>query len=635
MGFLVFSYSFGLGAGFLLDDYATLPYLGQWGEVNTFSKFKEFIGSGFTGPTGRPVTLVSFLLNSNEWPTEPRYFLVTNLAIHLANTCLAYLFLRRFLTLVKQKNAALIALFSGLIWAAHPYLVSTVLYIVQRMVLLAVFFNLLALIFYLAARSRLVGGRARASGPMWFLAVLCSILAVASKEISILIPLQVGLIELTLAAFKVAPLYRHKSDPLIVGHSLCRWLFGFGVLLPTAVIALYLFIPLCYELGHWLQSGQAGPSVREFTLTERLLTQQRVVGDYLRAFFLPPIQTAGVFWDGYGWSRSLRNPISTLVWSIVHLVLVISAFSFRKRLPLVGFGVLWFYIGHILESSTVMLELKFEHRTYLPFLGLSLAATALLFSVPYSIRYKTAVLAGIFACLCFLLFMRASLWGKPEKSYLVWMNENPSSTRAIESALVAYSSMNNTEELIPLLLEKAISHHNAQPGIYLQAFTYSCSKGLQLPVNYDEIKTRLKTGSRDWRVESMLRILLQEILHGRCSVSLSQFKQLTRAVLQNGKYDGTGVPVAISSLQAEAELVMGDTALAESYFMAQEHGKLPLSLLMNQSLFMANHGSIKVAAQNLRAGLQQPFEASEYLIEQAEDMLSKIEKDIKIESDDE
>ena len=163
------------------------------------------------------------------------------------------------------------------------------------------------------------------------------------------------------------------------------------------------------------------PSVREFNLVERLLTEQRVVGDYLRGFFVPSIQTAGVFWDGYEWSRSLLDPISTLGWLIVHIFLIVFASLMRKRAPLFFFGVLWFYAGLSLESTTVMLELKFEHRAYWPFVGLALAVVSLLSSIKLSSKFRSSLLVGIFIAFCISLSLRASLWGNPYEAHIVWM----------------------------------------------------------------------------------------------------------------------------------------------------------------------------------------------------------------------
>jgi hypothetical protein len=49
-----------------------------------------------------------------------------------------------------------------------------------------------------------------------------------------------------------------------------------------------------------------------------------------------------------------------------------------RREPLIGLGILWFFVAHLLESTVIGLELVYEHRNYLasfgPILALALAA---------------------------------------------------------------------------------------------------------------------------------------------------------------------------------------------------------------------------------------------------------------------
>lgn len=619
----------GLSAGFILDDFATLPFLGQWGGVDSFSGFIEYIESGFTGPTGRPVALLSFLFNSREWPAETFPFLSFNLAIHIANTCLAFFLARHFLLLLGTPSANWVAVTSSLIWAAHPYLVSTVLYIVQRMLLLAVFFNLLALIAYLNSRAWIVKGRFLPSLPGLALALLMVILAVFSKEMAILIPLQVAIVEVTIIAAGGLPLWKLAVGDKFIERHYGMGLAFTGMLVPLLCIFGYLFLPLYYEMGHYLSSGVAGPSVREFSLVERLLTQQRVIGEYFTNFFIPPVQTAGVFWDGYSVSKSIFSPISTLFWMLIHGTVITVSWYCRRKIPLVFFGVFWFYGGLLLESTTVMLELKFEHRAYWPYWGLAIAAMSCLYQAKIQIAKRNTIVASIFGILLILLFARASLWGKPEQAYPVWMAENPNSNRAIESAIVSFSAIPELQSTIPILLSKGVQHPNSKAGIYLQAFTYFCVNQPDRKLDIEEMQSRLANGERDWRVTALLSDLFNQMRMSQCTLDLDTYKDLVGAVLNNPSYYGTGVPVSLNSTLASAEYVFGDKDKAAEYFLLQDHSKTPFGLIMNQSLLLASYGGLGVAAKNLELGLKSPFGASEFLQLQGADMLAKIEKELK------
>ena len=132
-------YWVGLKGNFLFDDYPNLQELGTYGVIDSWDKGRAFIFNGFAGPTGRPISLASFLIDINTWPTAPYPFKYTNLMIHLLNGILlcwgTLLLLRNYE--YKEQRAVWIALMSAAIWLLHPYFVSTTLYIVQRMAQLA------------------------------------------------------------------------------------------------------------------------------------------------------------------------------------------------------------------------------------------------------------------------------------------------------------------------------------------------------------------------------------------------------------------------------------------------------------------------------------------------------------------
>ena len=73
-------------------------------------------------------------------------------------------------------------------------------------------------------------------------------------------------------------------------------------------------------------------------------------------------------------SRSLLDPVSTLA----SLILIIAALALAvwsaRRIPLVSFCILWMAVNLVIESSVVPLEMIFEHRMYLPMVGVALLA---------------------------------------------------------------------------------------------------------------------------------------------------------------------------------------------------------------------------------------------------------------------
>jgi hypothetical protein len=72
---------------------------------------------------------------------------------------------------------------------------------------------------------------------------------------------------------------------------------------------------------------------------------------------------------------SLFSPWTTLPAIIVVIGMIVSAAFYARKHPLLSFGILFYFLNHLVESSILPLELVFEHRNYLPsfFLFLPLA----------------------------------------------------------------------------------------------------------------------------------------------------------------------------------------------------------------------------------------------------------------------
>ena len=139
---------------FLFDDYSNLATLGAYGPIDRAWKVVAFVTSGFAGPTGRPLALATFLLDARNWPAAPEAFKLTNVALHLLNgALLAGLLaaLGRALGVERERAATAAVLAAGL-WLLDPFWVSTTLYVVQRMAMLATTFVIAGLWAYAHGR---------------------------------------------------------------------------------------------------------------------------------------------------------------------------------------------------------------------------------------------------------------------------------------------------------------------------------------------------------------------------------------------------------------------------------------------------------------------------------------------------
>jgi hypothetical protein len=106
----------------------------------------------------------------------------------------------------------------------------------------------------------------------------------------------------------------------------------------------------------------------------------------------------------------------------------------------------------VLESTVIPLELYFEHRNYLPAMGLAFALAvgvvrlADINSLSHPRRISAAISAALLVTLATTTFARAQLWGDPTRQALVWARENPTSVRAQQQAAITFMRQGQPRE---------------------------------------------------------------------------------------------------------------------------------------------------------------------------------------------
>jgi len=418
------AYAPGLHGGFLFDDFANLPALGADGPIYTWAIFWRYITAGTADPTGRPLTLLSFLLDARNWPADPLPFKRTNLILHLCNGVLLYLLLVRVGDVlgVCVQRCRLAAVLGTAAWLLHPLLVSTTLYIVQREAMLPATCVLAGLLVWLHGRNALAEGCMR-DGLLWSIAGIggFTALAVLAKANGALLPLFALLIEIIVLAphqpiTSIAARRAHNTMMLLLA-----WL-------PTALIMAWLI----WVGAHGIFSGC--PASRTWTIGERLLTEPRVLMDYLRLLWLPRPFSSGLFNDQYVASTSPLHPVTTLPSLLAVLGLIVTGWLLRRRHPALSLAILFYFAGQLIESSSIPLEMYFEHRNYIPALlmfwplGLWLADMRTL-KIP-----KRLLLVVLPLSLALMTHARAELWGDVQTQALIWARINPDSARAQANA---------------------------------------------------------------------------------------------------------------------------------------------------------------------------------------------------------
>ena len=117
---------------------------------------------------------------------------------------------------------------------------------------------------------------------------------------------------------------------------------------------------------------------REFSLQERVLTQLRLLWHYLSWLALPNLGAMGFQHDDIAVSRGLLQPLSTVLALFAWIAALLAAIALRRRSPLPLFALLFYLVGHSLESGVWPLEMVYEHRNYVPSIGPCMLLAALL-----------------------------------------------------------------------------------------------------------------------------------------------------------------------------------------------------------------------------------------------------------------
>jgi tetratricopeptide (TPR) repeat protein len=420
------AYRPGMSGGFLFDDFVNLDALGNSGPVDNLRTFWRYITSSTADPTGRPIALLSFLLDARDWPADPAPFLLHNFLLHLLNGALLFALIRKLQRPLSGNAAAndAVALIATGMWLLHPLFVSTTLYIVQREAMLPTTFVLMGLIAYSHGREAFASsyGERGTSAMLWGI-FAGTALAILSKGNGALLPLLAWCLEATVFTRLPEAHEAWSSDQQL------RRIKFFILILPS--VALFAYV--VHFLPHWNDPL----STRTWTIGQRLLTEPRVVVDYLVLLFIPRSVSTGLYNDSYVASSGLLHPVSTLFCAVALIALLATAVGLRKRQPRFSAAILFFMAGHLLESTTIPIELYFEHRNYIPALLLFWPVAGAVCNWNVSRPIRVTVACALLAVLATTTYQRALIWGKPDVLAALWAKQNPESSRAQATAAIA------------------------------------------------------------------------------------------------------------------------------------------------------------------------------------------------------
>ena len=370
----------------------------------------------------RPVANASFALNYAAGGYDVKGYHLVNVFIHVANGVLVYflalILLRRNRLLIgwndcSERRMQITAVLAAAIFIVHPLQVQAVTYIVQRMSSMSTMFCLTCLLLFLLGRESSTPARRWA---LWSGALLAWLLALGSKEIAAALPVAILLVELLFFPGRESGAGKRRAA-----------IVGAYIVLAAAAIAAAGFAYLGVDPSSVVVEQYRA---REFGPVERVLTEFRVLVFYLSLLIFPWPGRLSVD-HGFEVSRSLVDPVSTLVCAVALLLMIVIAIRLGRRQPILAFCILWYFAMLAIESSFIGLELAFEHRLYLPMFGFAIAAAYCIALVPP--RYSTAatVLAGaLVIALAAASVVRNQVWQDPAALWADAVDKNPQSARA-------------------------------------------------------------------------------------------------------------------------------------------------------------------------------------------------------------
>jgi protein O-mannosyl-transferase len=578
----------GLSGNYVFDDFPNI--VDNHGVQPAHANLASLINAALSSPASefkRPLASLSFAANYLAGGLDPWGMKLTNLVFHLLNGLLVFLLARMLLRTSsapegtaaiashpiaseQQRHADTVAALIAAGWMLLPINLTAVLYVVQRMESMANLFVLLGLLGYVSGRRRMLtmapvhtaGRVSPAWAGFWLCAtslILPTAIGVLAKETAVMLPLYALLIEWALFRF-------HSSSPADLADE--QLVLPSPTVLPTlhpprvrridpritALFLVVLVLPMVTGMA-WLLPGLLQPerwASRDFTLGMRLLSEARIVLDYITWTLLPTPHALSFYHDNFNVSTGLLTPWTTLA-SIVGLAgLTALALWLRPRRPLAALGIALFLGCQMLTGTILPLELIYEHRNYFASFGLLLAIVPLLAAPSHSSvpgepgetlplalpRYT--LLAGLMLCWAALTALTAYAWGNPLRLAEDLAARAPQSPRAqyeLGRNYIIYSHYDPASPFTrlayaPLERSAALPNSSILPE---QALIFMNSR-MHLPLKdawWDSMIAKLKAHKPGVQDESSLGALTQCIRDAECNLPKQRMMESYLAALSH------------------------------------------------------------------------------------------------------
>lgn len=355
-----------------------------------------------THSIARPVANISYAVDRWVWGMSSFGFHVTSGILHLIVVAMLYGWCTRALSdeLARARHAGTIgpewpAFFAAAIFAVHPVIGASVVYLSARPEILCALGMLASLTF--ARRAIATANRTAA-----VLAVAAGIFAVASSVSAAALPLLV-------LAYDAWILRDH-------GWTRRMW----RVYLPATVLIALAATTQAFAALSAEHVSPVGP-------IGNLLTEALVIWRYV-ALLLWPHELALV--HQVRWIAGPWDPVAMLAVGLL-VSCGVAAFAIRRSRPLIAFGMLWF-LAALAPTSTIfpVHDAMTERRLYVATMGLLLAgASASAVPLAWS-RAARAIATIVLVVLMAQTYRRHRLWADPLRLWQEAVERSPNAWQA-------------------------------------------------------------------------------------------------------------------------------------------------------------------------------------------------------------
>jgi len=441
-----FIYCNSLDNGFIYDDEFLIVYnptVKSYSNIPEIFTHRFFHKSEFKSQIAfyRPITTLTYLLNYKIFRLKAFYYHLTNVLLHLANSILVF-FLCLILFKEREwgKGASLIA---AILFAAHPIHTESVTFISGRTDLLATLFILISLIAYLKWYD---------SPKIWVFIISCLsfVLAIFSKEVSLVLPALIVLIEYWRRNKNIGEFLRTDIKKILI------------YLIPFFLIGILYFFMRVFVLRLTTPPYPTGRFFTTVFLMQKVFLYYKkllvypvnLIGDYIGYFSIPKIL--------FNWKVALATFVNVIIFTCAVWALV-------KRNTF-GLGYFWFLFTLLPVLNIFPLGIICAERyLYLPSIGFCIIVGSLILQIK-SKQLPFYITIAIVIAYSALTYQRNEIWSDPIMLWTDVLEKNSNDYLAqmnLSKALLQRGEYKESKKYIMQALnDKYASKRHLQVEIY-------------------------------------------------------------------------------------------------------------------------------------------------------------------------